>query len=130
MDERDFAVLLEDFEYDTDRMTISFEDEGGERTEISAKYAVCDLCNGKGKHVNPSIDSGGLTREDFAEDPDFERDYFRGLYDISCNRCGGKRVILVAGDENNKEDLAGYERALQERHQSAVDRANELRYGF
>jgi RecJ-like exonuclease len=46
--------------------------------EIPAVYEVCDVCEGKGTHVNPSIDSHGLSAED---------------YDVSCVSCNGKRVV-------------------------------------
>jgi hypothetical protein len=43
--------------------------------------------------VNPSIDSHGLSREDFDQDPDFEEDYFSGVYDVPCYVCSGARVV-------------------------------------
>jgi hypothetical protein len=61
--------------------------------EIPAVYEVCDVCEGKGTHVNPSIDSHGLSAEDFDEDPDFAESYFSGHYDVSCVSCNGKRVV-------------------------------------
>jgi hypothetical protein len=56
-------------------------------------YEVCPRCRGEGKHVNPSIDSHGLSREDFDQDPDFEEDYFSGVYDVPCYVCSGARVV-------------------------------------
>jgi len=56
-------------------------------------FKVCPVCTGRGRHVNPSIDAGGLTLEDFDEDPGFEGDYFGGMYDVTCNLCRSKRVI-------------------------------------
>lgn len=52
-----------------------------------------DLCRGRGKHVNPAIDCGGIPASDFAEDPDFAESYFRGHYDVPCAACGGRRVV-------------------------------------
>ncbi len=63
--------------------------------EIATKLNQCPRCQGKGTHVNPSIDGHGLSREDFDEDPDFEEAYFRGDYDVACHRCGGRKVIAV-----------------------------------
>jgi hypothetical protein len=60
--------------------------------EVPIHFEVCPTCEGKGSHVNPSIDSEGLGAEDFAEDPDFEDDYRAGTYDVPCYECGGKRV--------------------------------------
>jgi hypothetical protein len=68
------------------------EDDEFYEMEIPAKYEVCSTCDGKGKHVNPSIDSHGLSREDFDDDPDFAEDYFAGRYDVPCNECDGNRV--------------------------------------
>jgi hypothetical protein len=62
---------------------------------IRCEYEVCDVCDGRGTHVNPAIDAQGLTRADFDEDPDFEEAYFAGAYDVACARCDGRRVIPV-----------------------------------
>jgi hypothetical protein len=43
--------------------------------------------------VNPSIDCGGISDDDFRADPDFEEAYFSGMYDINCPECEGKRVV-------------------------------------
>ncbi len=73
---------------------------GGEIEIIfPANFEVCDRCNGTGKHVNPSIDGNGLSREDFDQDPDFEEAYFRGDYDVSCSVCRGQRVVPVVDEE-------------------------------
>jgi hypothetical protein len=56
-------------------------------------WAVCPTCEGEGKHVNPSIDSHGISREEFDEDPDFEEAYFSGAYDVTCVECKGQRVV-------------------------------------
>jgi len=81
--------------------------------DVAMKYEVCDLCEGRGTHVNPSIDCCGLTREDFDEDPDFREDYVAGVYDVPCNRCGGKRVVpVVALPEDIAKIVAEWERSL------------------
>lgn len=59
---------------------------------IPFTWSVCDTCDGKGKYVNPDIDSQGLSREDFDDDPTFKEDYFAGFYDIQCAACKGKRM--------------------------------------
>ena len=59
------------------------------------RWEVCPLCNGEGKHVNPSIDCNGLTAEDFDEDPDFAEDYMSGMYDVQCRQCGGRTTVPV-----------------------------------
>lgn len=65
---------------------------------LPVAYSVCPTCEGRGKHVNPSIDCNGLTAEDFAEDPDFAEDYFRGNYDVDCYGCHGQRVVAEIDD--------------------------------
>jgi len=67
---------------------------------VPIKFEVCRTCGGKGKHVNPSIDSSGITGEDFDRDPDFAESYKRGDYDVRCYGCGGLRVTLVLDREN------------------------------
>jgi len=47
-----------------DRNMTAFVDE----MEVPIHYVVCPTCNGRGKHVNPSIDCNGLTAEDFEQD--------------------------------------------------------------
>lgn len=63
--------------------------------ELPAKNEVCGRCEGEGKHTNPAIDGNGISQEQFDEDPDFEEAYRSGRYDVTCERCGGKRVELV-----------------------------------
>lgn len=88
--------------FDEKRMVLVLEDveqADGELAdlEIPAKYEVCGTCEGKGHHVNPSIDIHGLTGEDF-EDDDFREGYFNGRYDVACNECGGARVSPVVDE--------------------------------
>ncbi len=75
--------------------TVLIENEDGECTEeeLPFLWQVCPVCNGNGTHVNPAIDSGGISMEDFEEDPDFAEAYVRGDYDITCNHCQGLRVV-------------------------------------
>lgn len=74
-------------------------------------HDVCPVCDGKGHHVNPSVDAGGLTREDFDRDPDFEEAYFSGAFDVTCYGCQGKRTIpRVDEDALGPEDKVLFER--------------------
>lgn len=76
---------------------------------LPSKFDVCPVCEGKGTHVNPSIDAGGLTARDFDDDPDFREDYLGGRFDQTCNRCGGKRVVPVVDEDRcPPEDLEAY----------------------
>jgi len=56
------------------------------------KWVICTMCQGRGQYINPSIDSHGLTSEDFDRDPDFKDDYLSGLYNMTCELCGGRAV--------------------------------------
>jgi len=86
--------------------------------EVRAIFEVCGTCDGKGSHVNPSIDCGGLSREDFDEDPDFAEDYFSGRHDVTCNACRGRRVyptiapdvdpVIVKALDDRARDEAAY----------------------
>ena len=119
---------------DTDQMTgtIDLEDDDGEEESISValKYEVCPTCEGKGKHVNPSIDCDGLTAEDFAEDPDFRDDYFSGRYDVTCYECKGQRVVLELDRDNvDAAVLASIDATLDERARYEWESAAERRMG-
>lgn len=99
--------------------------------ELPWKWAVCPICNGNGKHVNPSIDAGGLTREDFDDDPDFRDDYLAGAYDVPCNHCGG-RTTVPAVDEaaTDARLLALYREQERDRAQARADEARALALGY
>ena len=72
-----------------------------------SKFRVCPVCQGEGKYVNPSIDSQGLTAEDFEEHgPEFREDYFNGLYDVRCKACNGQRVVTQAELSDYRERLS------------------------
>jgi|10_taG_2_1085330.scaffolds.fasta_scaffold42955_2 hypothetical protein len=89
---------------------------------LPAKFEVCDLCGGKGTTVNPSIDAGGLSSEDFDEDPGFREDYLGGAYDISCPQCGGKRVVpTVNFDGLNIEQKKEFDEYQREQEEAARD---------
>lgn len=138
MDHRDFANLKNKWweTLDRDRMRATVflgEDENGEEeeVEIPIKFEVCPTCEGKGKHVNPSIDAHGLSAEDFAEDPDFAEDYFRGCYDVSCYECGGANVVPeIDEDRCDKETLKKVREHQEVLHEIAREQAYQMRMGF
>lgn|SRR5678815_2921761 len=88
-------------------MLFTIEAENGDDLYIPATWEVCDTCHGMGKHVNPAIDSNGLTSEDF-EDRDFEEDYFSGVYDVPCSCCYGKRVEPIVNWDAMDGKLKAY----------------------
>lgn len=83
-----------------------------EGKEIKFTWDVCPTCEGRGRHVNPSIDCCGLSAADFAEDPDFAESYMRGDYDEPCYDCGGRRVVPVPDDEKFLNALESHYNAL------------------
>lgn len=94
------------------------------------KWMICPACDGEGETVNPSIDAGGLSAEDFAEDPDFAEDYRSGVYDVCCAACGGSGKIRSGHLQvlrQNAEDrrLAAREDGDWESYRVA----NDLRWG-
>jgi hypothetical protein len=96
---------------------------------LPAVYEVCSTCEGKGSHVNPSIDAHGISGEEFAEDPDFEESYLAGHYDVTCYGCGGMRVVpVVDEDRASKADLALYEAHADECASYDAEEASEARY--
>lgn len=106
MDRRDREQLYDKWykHFDEARsiLTIEYYDVDSEdecEAELPAKFDVCGLCDGKGKHVNPSVDAHGISSEEFLDDPDFKEAYFGGMYDVSCYRCGGKRVEPVVNED-------------------------------
>jgi hypothetical protein len=126
MDKRERAGERGDFftaiNEGTMKLLIVLENDEGEEVEtwLPFKYEACDVCDGKGKHVDPAIDSHGLSREDFDEDPDFEESYFRGDYDVTCHQCGGKNVYPVLDEERfNGEQREAMERLRDMRRMDA-----------
>lgn len=94
--------------FDEKRMTATIEGGDGEDVEVPVVFEVCGTCDGKGSHVNPSIDSNGLSREDFDEDPDFAEAYFEGRYDVQCNECDGRRVVPVVDEARASMEQVKY----------------------
>ncbi len=78
-------IAIEIYNADTDQ-----DDE----IELPTKWEICDICNGNAKHVNPSIDAGGLC-DDMRHDQEFMDDYMSGRYDVPCSPCKGSGKVLV-----------------------------------
>jgi len=90
--------------------------------------AVCQQCDGTGKHDHPSF-SGGISYSEFEEDEDFHRSYMRGDYDVTCELCEGERVISVIDDESlTKEQREDLSRAENQRFQNEREAAYERKY--
>lgn len=119
---------------DTEAMTAVFEEDDGEGEPVfhtvRLRFAVCHVCEGRGKHVNPAIDAGGLTAEDFYDDPDFAEDYFAGTYDVPCQTCDGFRVVpVVDRNANPKALLALLDEAQADANVAHREHMAELRFG-
>lgn len=88
---------------------------------IPGDLVVCPICEGKGSYVNPSIDSQGLSAEDFDEAGDeFREDYFKGVYDKRCECCEGSNVV-------NKLQYAKYLARLADHRERMAEQGE--RYG-
>ena len=123
MDIRERETMPSGWSADHRRMVLIDDHEG---LEYRAEYVVCVVCNGRGSHVNPAIDSQGLSSEDFAQDPDFAEGYFSGVYDVQCSGCLGRRVALWPLDEDGE---AAYLDAWQVAEDSRAEYEAERRFG-
>ncbi len=68
---------------------------------VPIKKEVCPVCEGHGIHVNPAIDSHGISSEEFWDDPDFGGD--RGLGDLGTRlamsaRAYGSQTLMLGHD--------------------------------
>lgn len=87
------------------------------RNTLPCAYVVCETCDGKGRHVNPSIDSNGITSSEFDEDPDFRESYFNGDYDVPCAECKGQRVVPeIATSHCTAAEREHVERLIEEHY--------------
>jgi predicted methyltransferase len=119
-----YRPVLQDVDLRAMTATFTTETDEGEEVEhtVYLKFELCHLCEGRGSHVNPSIDSHGLSREDFDDDPDFAEDYMQGAYDVPCSICHGRRVEAVVDEHATKPEIVA---AYQEQEQAAWDYARE-----
>lgn len=105
------------------------DDEGdySEEIELPAKWEVCGRCHGEGKH-DPASFSGGFSAEDFAEDPDFAEEYFKGSYDVSCEECHGRTTVLMIDEKSlTEEQRKQYETYMKQQYEAARYRSAERR---
>ena len=129
MDRRETRVnrWYDSFDQRTMRATIEeldpHDDPSDGPTSVPVIYEVCDVCDGRGTYVNPSIDSHGIGADEWNEWDDDEReDYCSGRYDVGCHECGGLRVVPVPDYQAMSLELA---RAVQDQIQGAYDDARE-----
>lgn len=107
-----------------------FEMPDGTEVEIPTCWGVCPVCDGRGKHVNPSIDAGGLSADAFADDPDFRDDYMHGVYDVQCSHCGGRTTVKVPNlDALPAEQRAEYDQQCRDDAEHEAERRAEFIMG-
>jgi len=124
-DDKRMVIIVEDY----DNSGINSEEKSIE-LEFPAKLEVCDTCEGKGKHVNPSIDSEGISAEEFSEDPDFAEEYMSGSYDVTCYECKGLRVVPGLNDECMSElQKKQAESIIEDFYDGIRENESERRYG-
>lgn len=112
---------------------VEAEDGGTEEREFPAKYEVCSTCDGKGSHVNPSIDSHGIGAEEWDRDWDDEsrEGYFSGAYDVRCAECDGARVVPVLDEERaTPEQKQIVEARINDHYSAQRERDAERRMGY
>ena len=79
----------------TNTITVDFTDphtSDSLQATFPAKMVVCEVCEGHGTVVNPSVDAGGVTAEKMA-DQEFAEQYGSGMFDTTCPHCEGYRVV-------------------------------------
>lgn len=108
LDEENMLIGVRLWDFDENEDEIEF------MAKFPARYGVCNLCEGHGKHVNPNIDASGLGYDDFCDDPDFYEDYHRGVYDVPCYECRGKRVVPEININILSDEQQGWLKRLQE----------------
>lgn len=55
------------------------------------KFQVCPICEGEGRRSPETF--RGLLDEDTVQDEEFMKNFMAGHYDVTCECCGGKRVV-------------------------------------
>ena len=116
-------------------MKVTYFDAAGDEIETAfpSKFEVCPRCEGHGTHLNPSIGQHAYSREEFEEafsDEEDREQYFKrgGIYDVTCEECGGKRVVEVPNPETmNPEQKAHFEAWEKSEEESARMDAEDRR---
>lgn len=112
--------------------TITFVDDNDEEHELPARWRVCGTCDGRGTHVNPSVDGHGIGAEEWERDwSDEEREgYFRGDYDVTCYECKGRTTVMAVDRESCDPELyKKYQEHLREERSYAAMEEMERKMG-
>lgn len=103
--------------------------DDGQEIELPSKWMVCPTCQGKGTHVNPSIDSGGLVYDDRA-DLEFVDDYMAGNYDVQCSQCEGRTTVLgIDFDRMSADERRMWDEQVAQERMDHDERMGEIRAG-
>lgn len=106
--------------------------DGDEEYEVTipALREKCDRCDGVGTHDPPEF-SGGVSSDDFAEDPDFAEMYMARVYDVPCEQCHGERIVLVPDREHaDPIDLEKWDDKQQYEAECRAERRHQQRYQY
>ena len=111
------------------KVEILYMDDGRE-IELPMKTESCEVCHGTGSHVNPAIDAGGISADEFNDDPDFLEGYKGGRYDVRCNRCQGRTTIPVVDWQRlTGDEREAYQAQLDSDADYEAERLAEIRAG-
>ena len=105
-------------------------DSEGYETEVvlPTHFVVCSICEGTGKHVNPSIDAGGYDPDDRYNDD--EDPYLTGVYDVVCYGCAGKNVVTEVDESRcTPEQLAAFRQDQDAEDEIRAEKYAEIRAG-
>jgi len=84
----------------------TYENEEGEEIEVQipARWEICDVCHGEGKH---SLDIGMITADEWNQEWSYEEreDYMSGRYDRQCECCCGSGKVKVADLDSMDPEL-------------------------
>lgn len=91
-----------------------------------SRFEVCNTCQGRGSHVNPSIDAGGITSSEWDEwDYESQENYWSGRYDVTCYECRGEKVTQILEYETTNKLYNWCCERLSEYYQNQYDSAAE-----
>lgn len=141
MDHRDrvniFGIPFDLGKFDINKMQFTFEweDEEGDIHDITlpCKWEVCTTCRGRGSHVNPSIDSEGIT--DWSDWSFEDREtYMSGGYDVQCYECKGRTTSPIVDSEacysdESRLNLQRYQEMVRSFYESAREQEAEMKWG-
>jgi hypothetical protein len=121
---------------DEARMVLLWEHDDGEGElithELPCRYEVCPTCEGKGTHVNPSIDASGYFSDEEDDYPYEDEDgpVYPSAYEQTCGTCHGKRVVLeVDRRACELSILLAYDEHLADEASYEAERLAEIRAG-